>query len=139
MPTFRLPRPIMIESAAALLLARLALLLVPARRLLRGARSGAWAGQAGLPQDQDIADVARALERAARRVPFTCTCLVRAMAGRAMLRRRGIPCTLHLGVARQNGALAAHAWLEAGGGVVTGGDEAPNFVPLVRLGDGGCL
>lgn len=128
----RIPRPIMVEAALALLLARLSLSL-PASWLLRGAERGDWEGDVRLSDDPRARQVAQALARAARRLPFHTTCLVRAMAGRTMLRRRGIPCTLHLGVARQNGALAAHAWLTAEGGMITGGEEAPAFLPLAKI------
>lgn len=78
---------------------------------------------------------ARAVNRAARRSPWRTTCLIRAMAGRAMLRRRGMPCTLYLGVA-PGGAerrLRAHAWLSAGGEIILGGQEASAFRAIARF------
>jgi len=63
-------------------------------------------------------------------------CLPRALAAQAMLRRRGIAGTLCLGVNREGGSLAAHAWIEFGQAVIVGGVEAPQFKSVARFGDG---
>ncbi|MEA3011122.1 MAG: hypothetical protein QOJ91_2814 [Sphingomonadales bacterium] len=66
-------------------------------------------------------DVGWAVTRAAHYFPTPARCLAQALAARAMLRRRGIPSLMHVGVARpDSGAFEAHAWLEAGGVEVTG-------------------
>jgi hypothetical protein len=55
-------------------------------------------------------------------------CLPRALAALILLRRRGVPAELRIGVARdEGGALKAHAWVESEGAVVAGGD-----VPLAE-------
>jgi hypothetical protein len=64
--------------------------------------------------------VARCVDRVADRLPWRAACLSRAIATRAMLRRRGIPCEVHLGILGTR-PLAAHAWVTAGGLVVQGG------------------
>jgi hypothetical protein len=53
------------------------------------------------------------------------------MAARGMLRRRGIPGELHLGIA-STAPLSAHAWLTVGGHVVQGG-PVRHFTPLATL------
>ena len=65
--------------------------------------------------------VGAATRAAARRLPGT-TCLVEALAAEAMLRRRGVASTLHIGVRAPVLAtpLDAHAWLECDGVVVVG-------------------
>jgi hypothetical protein len=84
-----------------------------------------------LPVDPRARAVSRLLARAQRRLPWKTTCLVAALAARAMLRRRGIDCVLRFGVRRAaDGRLAAHAWLEAGGGIVCGGPAAEGFAHL---------
>lgn len=125
-------RWLQIEAALSLTLAR-AWLVMPAR-LLRGA-GGATASPIGEEPSTDplVRAVTVALVRAARRLPWSSTCLVRALAGRSMLRRRGISSVLHLGVSTRNGRLTAHAWLTVGNATVIGGNEAPDFVPLARL------
>jgi hypothetical protein len=51
-----------------------------------------------------------------------------------MLRRRGIASRLCLGVARDGGALSAHAWIELGQEIITGAAVAPRFTRLVEFG-----
>lgn len=69
--------------------------------------------------------VAFAIPRAARRVPFRSDCLIQALAARRWLHRRGIAARVTIGVKPHGtGRLDAHAWLEAGGRIVTGGDIA---------------
>ncbi len=81
-------------------------------------------------QAQLVEQVAFAIPRVAHRVPWRADCLVQALAGERWLRRRGVAAQIVIGVRKDDlGALDAHAWLEAGGHVVTGGDIAP-FVPL---------
>lgn len=77
-----------------------------------------------------VEQVAFAIPRAAHRVPWRADCLVQALAGERWLRRRGIAAQVVIGVKKEGpGSLDAHAWLEAGGDVVTGGEIAA-FVPL---------
>jgi hypothetical protein len=61
----------------------------------------------------------------ARRLPWSSTCLVRALAGARLLCRREVPITLHLGArAAGNSTLLAHAWLSAGGWILLGERDA---------------
>jgi Transglutaminase-like superfamily len=67
-----------------------------------------------------------AVETAARNLPFEVICLPQAIAGKLMLRRRGIASTLYLGVA-YDPALKAHAWLRVGRVIVTGAKGRVGF------------
>jgi hypothetical protein len=113
--------------------------LVAARFGVRGpvqARLGSWvewltstSAEGGAPS---IAPepVVRAFERAAQYVPDT-TCLSRALALGTMLRVRRVPCVLRIGVQKRDGTtVQAHAWLELGGAVLYGGEDADAYVPL---------
>lgn len=65
-----------------------------------------------------------------RRLPFQVTCLMQAAAARSLLTRRGVPCTVYIGVAprRDDGRnVNAHAWLQCGERIITGRAEARNF------------
>jgi hypothetical protein len=75
-------------------------------------------------QPSDLIDrVAFAIPRSASRVPFRSDCVVQALAAQRWLARFGIPARLTFGVLpHRTGDFEAHAWLEAGGRVVTGGD-----------------
>ena len=105
---------------------RVVLRVVPIRRLRgvlgpEGPRDAPLAAPPHRP-DPAVFAVARALRRVAK--PHAATCLPQALAGRVMLRRRGLPSTLSLG-ARPDpdgpGAFAFHAWLRSGGVVLNVG------------------
>ena len=72
-----------------------------------------------------------AVKAASRRMPFTATCLVQALALRMLLSRQGYDPHLRLGVAKDgDDRLEAHAWLEMDGQVLIGGEAGGRFVPL---------
>jgi hypothetical protein len=96
---------------------------------LSDAFGGSRAGVRSNPMDVEPAIVA--VRRASRFVPGA-TCLTQAIAARTLLARRGHSSTLHLGVAKEDGELKAHAWLEAGGRVVIGEFEDLHYTPLVQ-------
>lgn len=72
-----------------------------------------------------------AVRRASKLVPGA-TCLTQAIAARTLLARRGHSSTLRLGVAKEDGDLKAHAWLESDGRVVIGEFEDLQYTPLVQ-------
>jgi hypothetical protein len=78
--------------------------------------------------------VRRAMLRAARRLPWDSSCLVRALAAQMMLRRRHLPSVLQLGV-RAGAAtdLSAHAWLKCGDVNVIGDESAAEFTPIAAF------
>jgi hypothetical protein len=130
-------RLLLLEAAGWLLVARLALVLIPFPRL--APRLGAFvspqearAAQARWPQTPDRAEQAQivgwAVTRAARYVPFKAVCLPQAMAARIVLKRRGIESVMHFGAARgEEKPIDAHAWLDAAGVEVTGYPVAAGF------------
>ena len=84
------------------------------------------------PDYRAAALVGWSVTRAARYGFFRPQCLVRSLAMQRMLRRRGIDSSeLRIGVRMEEGALAAHAWVEVGGAVI--GDSLRNvrtFTPV---------
>ena len=84
-------------------------------------------------RDPVAAAVGVAVNRAAARLPWHFTCLVRALAGRLMLVHRGVPSTLVLGVTKTMEEVHAHAWLVARNGTVCGGREAVGFQPIAAF------
>lgn len=72
----------------------------------------------------------RAVQAIARRTPGT-TCLTRVLAGSILFHRYGHHANVRLGVARDDGKLAAHAWLESNGRAVMEEPEEGSFVALV--------
>lgn len=84
-----------------------------------------------------LRDVRWAIQALNRTAGGRFTCLMQAMAGKAMLNRRGVANTLILGAKLKRGedgmdgdAMAAHAWLRAGPVVLLGGEASVGFVPV---------
>lgn len=128
------PRELAAVAEAAALLAALRVVVgrVGFARLARYA--GLVAGETDAPTDIASAErVGLAVRRAAAHLPFECTCLMQALGGASMLRRRHLRGTLQLGVAKDaadSSGLAAHAWLRAGDVVLVGGAGANAYTPV---------
>ncbi|MED0978639.1 lasso peptide biosynthesis B2 protein [Bacillus paramycoides] len=61
-------------------------------------------------------------------------CLVSAIAGMKMLKRRQIESTLYLGTAKdKNGKMVAHAWLRSGPFYITGAEEMERFTVVSKF------
>ncbi|HDX9631253.1 TPA: lasso peptide biosynthesis B2 protein [Bacillus cereus] len=61
-------------------------------------------------------------------------CLVSAIAGMEMLKRRQIESTLYLGTAKdKNGKMVAHAWLRSGPFYITGAEEMERFTVVSKF------
>jgi hypothetical protein len=140
-------RLLLIEAAIVLGIARASTRLLPFHRTaalfglqLRRSETAAAArpspvGAApGLPVEAKRP--AWAVSAVAARVPVAGTCLTQALAGSAILGRRGIATTVHLGVAidpRDAERLTAHAWLRCGDAIVTGAAGSDRFTPLAAF------
>jgi hypothetical protein len=123
------------EAMMRLAVARLMIVALPFR--MTAARLGEL--ETETPHEDDPAAQA-ALKRvrwavlaASRRAPWRCRCLEQAIAAKRMLRARGVPSTLYLGVARRKPA-EAHAWLRCGTVFVCGGDGATRFAVVSCFG-----
>jgi hypothetical protein len=132
----RRQRLLLVQATVALAAMRIAIRALPFRMIAR---------LLGLEQlrtrdahgrgDPRAAEVGWALRAAAAHVPWQSTCLVQALAGAAMLRRRRIPSTLSLGVSREpaDRQLIAHAWLRCGDEILTGAEGRDRFVELTSF------
>jgi Transglutaminase-like superfamily len=75
--------------------------------------------------------IARMEAAAARHLPFRTNCLEQSLTLWWLLRRRGIPADLRIGVRKDAGSFEAHAWVETNGTVLgESGDQHTHFVPL---------
>ncbi len=118
------------ESVAMLAAARVLVKITPRNRLayrMGGTRAdGTGPGQVsksdcgGGTQSSTGARVGRMVERAAKTTWWRSMCLEKALAGKWMLRRRGIPSTMYVGMAKRGGEFIAHAWLVGEGQTLTG-------------------
>ncbi len=78
-----------------------------------GMESGASESTAGAPSPA-AARVTHLVEGFYRRLPFSPTCLTRSLVIYRLLRARGIPCQLRIGLRKAGAALEGHAWTETG-------------------------
>lgn len=117
-------RQLAVRAFGMLALARLALAVAPFRWVRglvdRAGARGARGARGALTDDPAFARaVGKAVSRAARLMPGA-RCLPRALAAEVMLRRAGHTARTSIGVALDGAPLAAHAWVESAGVVVTG-------------------
>lgn len=123
----RLPagrRGLLLEATASLVLASVALSLLPFKRAIQlgsiplGRKAGA-----------SVKEVIAAIEASARRLPWRNVCIHNGIAAQRMLRRRGFDAILHYGIGndRERDVLAAHVWVSLDGVPVIGGEEARAF------------
>jgi Transglutaminase-like superfamily len=93
--------------------------------------------QADIDHEQEIRLINQSISRAANVLPWKSLCLSRSIAQFIMLRRRGIPATLFLGV-RFSGhfSLDAHAWVDTGPGGNDKRSDGSEFAIVTRIGIG---
>ncbi len=128
-------RRVLREALVTLAAASLAIRLLPFKRTVEMMQ-----GSGGHPQP-DRATAERlinqcrwAVTRWADRVPWRAVCFQRGLALHLMLRRRGIPSTLHYGVAQDGPkGLRAHVWISSEGRPVLGAEEADGFACLATF------
>lgn len=132
----RLRKRLVREALLALALARMAMALLPFRRI------AAWLGSRGSETPATatrgqirLADrIGWAVGAVARRVPWDSRCLAQALAATWMLRRRGLEGTVSFGADRgESRQLLAHAWLRFGPCLVTGGAGHERFKPFTTF------
>ena len=122
-----------LEAAAELAAATLLLAMLPFRHVARRLEGASPPPRSGIDPAL-LRPIGRAVARAARHLPWHPLCLPQTMAARAMLRRRGIPSTLHFGMALkgEERTMKAHAWLTAGTAGVIGTPAEGEFTVLAR-------
>lgn len=126
---------LLLEAMAWLSLGRAAILLLRFRRvagplgLVQGNAQGDPAAKLDPVQGEIAAKIGWAVRTVADRLPGT-TCLAQTLAGAAMLRRRGIPCALSLGIAKNEKGITAHAWLRCGDVTLTGANGRDRFTMI---------
>jgi hypothetical protein len=130
-----LSRHLFVRSFLLLALVRVGLWVLPFKTLRRLLARMTRPYTESPGEDQTpLERVAWAVTVASQYVP-AATCLTQALVTQMLLRRRGLPASLRLGVARgAAGEFLAHAWVECQGRVVIGGGQAPaRFTPFPPL------
>ncbi|WP_242847663.1 lasso peptide biosynthesis B2 protein [Niameybacter massiliensis] len=78
--------------------------------------------------------IGQVVSMVSRYTPWESKCLVQAMVAQYLLKRRKIPATLYLGVAKgSEGDLKAHAWLRCGQMIVTGDGARMRYKEVARF------
>jgi hypothetical protein len=123
-------RAALLRATGLLVVARLALRALPLRKVL------AWASppadRSTPPQERGLQRLIWAVDVVGWRLFPRNPCLTQAIAVQRLLRRRGYPAELRIGVRKgEDASLDAHAWVESGGEVVIGGRGlADDHIPL---------
>ena len=127
-------RLLLAEAAGALLLASLAIRILPFRKVAEAAAS-APASLASEPIDpREIRRVRWAVEACSKRLPWRTVCFQKGLALHKLLQRRGVASALHYGVANDaERGLTAHVWVSHGGEAIIGGEEAGRFTCLATF------
>jgi hypothetical protein len=120
------------EALLGLVLARAVIFFLPFRRIAAWLGSpGAVGPDAATEAELRVAkEIGWAVGVVARRVPWDGRCLAQALAATGMLRRRGIEGAVSFGVGQAEAAetgFIAHAWLQVGPCIVTGGPGHEQF------------
>ncbi|UYN94354.1 MAG: lasso peptide biosynthesis B2 protein [Enhydrobacter sp.] len=115
---------LLLTAVAALLTARLLLRLWSIDRLR------VWSGRLGSKPRQPPEDIVWAVQTATRRLPGT-SCLASALALQRLLARHGHSSEIHIGVAKERRALAAHAWVVCDGRVLMDTEDHGAYTRLV--------
>ena len=134
----RIERLLLLEAFMQLCFARLAVLILPFRWLAvsLGRRMKETGTQIN-PSDLRYARmVGQAVCSAARYTPWESVCLPQAVAAQWMLKRRNIPGTVYLGLAKvetKPEKLSAHAWLRCGHIILTGREGHRQFTVVATF------
>jgi hypothetical protein len=131
-------RRLLLEAFALLGVARLLVISIPFRWFAFSL--GRHMNESCLRIDPSDLPVARmvgwAVCSAVRNIPWQSVCLPQAVAAQWMLKRRRIPGTLYLGVAKdetREEEFAAHAWLRCGDAILTGAAGHERFTVVATF------
>jgi hypothetical protein len=128
------------EAMGWLSIVRFLLCFLPFKHVLRW--MGFVQGGTGRQEDECIRTgvkaerIGWAVRAAAARTPWQSTCLIQALAGAHMLRRRSLPATLYLGAAygtTSRDTFEAHAWLSSGDAILTGQRDQERFTVVATF------
>lgn len=125
-------RVLLLKAVCIVSSVRLGLSVLPFRLVRRAVDHFARSSATPPSGDTDLVEnVVWAVEVASRRIP-EASCLTQAFASQVLLRRRGYPAVLRIGVAPgESGEVGAHAWIELNGRIVIGGTSSRRrFVTL---------
>ncbi len=132
-------RLLLAEASLSLAVARLAVRLMPFRWIApRLGETMAASPEEDSADPELLRRIGWAVGVAGHNLPWTSRCLAEAIAGKAMLKRRGVPSTLYLGLAKDGQAdLEAHAWLRCGSRILTGERASEGYTVIASFAEPG--
>lgn len=72
--------------------------------------------------------------KASKMTPWQSKCLVQALTAQRMLKSKGVPTTIYLGVKKgKDNTMLAHAWVRCGRYVITGGANKNEYTVVARF------
>ena len=119
-----------LEAVFWLGISRISILILPFRWIapFLGRHMASSNDDLSLTNIKKAKSIAQAILSVSRHLPWECKCLNLAISGKMILRRKRIPNTLYLGVAKnKDGNLIAHAWIRAGDIIILGGSNSHCF------------
>ncbi len=132
-------RWVLLEAMVWLGLARVAVLTLPFKRIAPYLGTRMASAPANLSNEWAVeaCRVGWAIRAAAPHTLWKSNCLAQGIAGKAMLRWRGIPSTLYLGITKgqETSELLAHAWLRCATHIITGAGGHRDFTVIATFGD----
>ena len=134
----RREKEFLFEASILLFASNASIKAIPFRHIDRFLRTRWNDGiQGDIDHEQEIRLVKHSISRAANVLPWKSLCLSRSIAQFIMLRRRGIPATLFLGV-RFSGhsSLDAHAWVDTGPSGNDKRSDGSDFAIVTSIGIG---
>ena len=123
------------EASILLALSNLSIKTIPFRQIYHFLRTN-WntPTKVTLGSAENVKLVAVSLARAANLLPWKSQCLSQSIAAFVMLRRRGIPAVMFVGVkSLEDSSLHAHAWVHTGHAVTDEKSENSTFTALVSV------
>jgi hypothetical protein len=120
------------EAWFLLAMARLMLVFLPFKKIIPVLGSMEKADAHEIENDKTkLHAIKLAIERGSRYSPWRAMCFEQALAAKMMLKRRRFVSTIFFGVYKDDdNKLNAHAWLQSGGQVITGGKNLEKFTVL---------
>lgn len=120
----------------AMIHAKIKVTLLPSHKLVRhlGVAQASTVMQTLVAQDTlTIKRIVKAIKLSQKLLPFHCSCLVLAMATQQLLEHAQQPYELYLGLHKEHGELAAHAWITSQGLAVIGAPQEDEFTPIAQF------
>jgi len=120
----------------AVIRAKIKVTLLPSHKLVRHlglAQAPMSIPTHALQDTLSIKRIVKAIKLSQKLLPFHCSCLVLAMATQQLLEHAQQPYELHLGLRKEKGKLAAHAWITSQGMAVIGVPQEDEFTPIAQF------